>query len=279
MLFPNCFIEPDSGLEALANPNDALGIEIYSGHQARLRAPEFQGRNRIVDALAERLRAFTTPYEDQCSAQYYFDLVSTLRSFHGEFNRLVEVGVFMGGSSAVFGGLMDVFDYDLDLVDIDARFLRFAYERIRRTHPEAAKRVRLLHGDLPHYALQVMAEEAEAKCIVHHDGAHDFPQVVKDMASLSFVSDRILAIIAQDTHLRGTPEYMNFVDMALYAVFGTDLAYTPIGTHYEPHDERTQPNIYQGNYFMPGVPEGIVIPMAANSFHYPHPSMRPEAFL
>jgi hypothetical protein len=278
-MFPNQFIEPDHSLADLSDPNQKLQIETFSGAKAMLKTNRrLAGRNRIFDTLAQQLSAFEGRYEDQCSEDYYFDLVRTLRDLNGEFDRVVEVGVYMGGSSAIFGGCAPLFDYDLDLVDIDERFLRFAYERIRRLFPEAAKRVRLFHGDLPHYVACVLSGE-EARCLIHHDGAHDFNQVVKDLSSLYFVREKVHAVIAQDTHLRGTAEYMNFVDLALYAVFGTDVKYAPIGTSYDELDSRTSPNQYQGNYFMPDVPEGVVVPMAMNKFHYPHPSMKLEAFL
>lgn len=266
------FIEPDRDLEQLQDPNQKLGIGIYSGHKAASHWEGLRGSNRIFDQLTDRLDALDIPYEDQCSARYYYDLVTVLRDFNGEFNRVVEVGVYMGGSSVMFAGCAGRFDYDLDLVDIDANNLRFAYERIRRTTPEATARVRLFHGDLPSYVRKVLMQEAP-RCVVHHDGAHDFNQVVKDLASLSYVADKLHAVIAQDTHLRGTIEHMNFVDMALYAVFGLDLSYAPIGEVYQEHDSRTTPNPYQGNYFRPGVPEGFVLPMSMNRFHYPHPSM------
>jgi hypothetical protein len=272
------FIEPDAELADLADPNEKLGIPIYSGHKAIRHSGNLAGRSRIFDALAAQLKQFRVSYEDQCSAQYYFDLVTTLRDFNGEFDRLVEVGVYMGGSSAIFGGCLERFDYDLDLVDIDARFLRFAHERIRRLFPEAIGRVRLFHGDLPSYVRNVLMHE-EARCVVHHDGAHDFNQVVKDFASLSYVKEKLHAVIAQDTHLRGTLDNMNFVDMALYAVFGLDLNYAPIGAVYEEWDGRTEPNQYQGNYFVPGQHEGFVLPMAMNEFRYPHPSIKLEALL
>jgi len=276
---PHAFIEPDLSLADVADPNDKLGIEIFSGHRAGLKFNQaLMGRNRFFDEIADRIYEFKGRYEDQCSGRYYFDLVQTLRDLAGEYDRVVEVGVYMGGSSAIFGGGIAKFDYDLDLVDIDARFLRFAYERIRRAFPEAVDRVRLFHGDLPHYVQNVLSPE-KTKSLIHHDGAHDFNQVVKDLSSLSFVRDKIHAVICQDTHLRGTPEYMNFVDLALYAVFGTEVRYAPIGSAYDEWDQRTSPNKYQGNYFMPGVPEGVVVPLAENPFIYPHPSMKLEQFL
>ncbi|WP_204338104.1 hypothetical protein, partial [Proteus mirabilis] len=118
----------------------------------------------------------------------------------------------------------------------------------------------------PSYVRHVMLEERGRRNIVHHDGDHNFEQVVKDLAALSFVREDLVALIAQDTHLRGTPHFMNFVDMALYAVFGTELNYASIGAAYHGDNEMTRPNRYQGNYFMPGVAEGVVLPMAANSF-------------
>ncbi|MDV3455597.1 hypothetical protein RZN05_01270 [Sphingomonas sp. HF-S4] len=272
------FIEPYESardIEALAAH---LRSFIGSGHRALGGARQFAGQNRIFDRIVGQIGQFDLDYEDQCSAQYYFDLVRTLRDFNGQFDRVVEVGVFMGGSTAYLAGCSAAFDFDLDLVDISAPFLRFAYERVRRINPEAAKRIRLFHGDLPTYVREVMRTE-QGSTIVHHDGAHDFNQVVKDMASLFYARKNLLAVIAQDTHLRGSVKHMNFVDMALYAVFGTDLKYAPIGAVLGDHDMLTQPDNYFGNYFMPGVAEGVVLPMAANRFVYPHPAQPLEDLL
>jgi len=276
---PGLFIEPDSELASLEDPNTKLAIPIYSGYKAMDQARPLLGQNRIFDEIQARVTSeLGIQYEDQCSVKYYFDLVSTLRDFNGEFDRLVEVGVYMGGSSTIFAACATRFDYDLDLVDIDANFLRFAHERIRRLYPEATGRIRLFHGDLPTYVNNVLSRET-CRAVVHHDGAHDFNQVVKDMASLSYVQDKLYAIIAQDTHLRGTAEFMNFVDMALYAVFGLDLNYAPIGQVYGESHPSTAPNQWQGNYFMPHAPEGFVLPMSVNRFHYPHPELKLESLL
>ncbi len=99
------------------------------------------------------------------------------------------------------------------------------------------------------------------------------------MASLYYVRENLLAVIAQDMHLRGAAKAMNFVDMALYAVFGTDLKFAPIGAVFGEHDPLTQPDSYFGNYFMPGVAEGVVLPMASNRFVYPHPAQQLDDLL
>jgi hypothetical protein len=73
---------------------------------------------------------------------------------------------------------------------------------------------------------------------------------------------------------------MNFVDMALHAVFGMSMDYIPIGTTYSKQDEiMTTPNQFEGNYFVPGQPEGRVLILGKNSFYYPHPSMQLTEFL
>lgn len=38
------------------------------------------------------------------------------------------------------------------------------------------------------------------------------------------------------------------------------------------------PNIFGGNYFLPGKPEGMYLPMALNQFHYPHPLITIDDF-
>ena len=264
----------------MGNPNDKLGVQIFSGYQALRRADPFLGKNRFFDEIATKLRALNVPYEDQCSAKYYFDLVAALRNLSGEFERVVEIGCYMGGSASVIAGAAERLDYDFDIVDISENALLFTFERIRRAFPEAAKRVRLFHGSLPQYVARSLDSGDDARIVAHHDGAHDFMQVTKDLSSLSFLRDRLHSLIIQDTHLRGTMEFCNFVDMAVYAVFGTDVNYFPIGSAYTAaQTDLMNPNRYQGNYFMPDVPEGIVIPMSSNSFKYPHPMLPLESFL
>jgi cephalosporin hydroxylase len=275
---PGRFIAPDPALADSADPAAALGIVIRSGYRAIDESGRLAGASRIFDTLMAAAATIDLPYEDQCSAQYYFDLVRTLRDFNGEFDRVVEVGVYLGGSSTILAGCMAPFGFALDLVDIDAGNLQFAHERARRVDPAAAGRMRLFHGDLPAYVRAVMLAEP-GRYIVHHDGDHRFDQVVRDMAALSFVQDRLVAIIAQDTHLRGRVEYMNFVDMALYAVFGLDLKYAAIGTSYAAADGRTAPDAYYGNYFVADAPEGFVLPMALNRFRYTHPAQAIADFL
>ena len=272
------FVQPDVAREQVDDPVNFLGLEIYSGYRASTVSDHLLGHNSIFDALQSHAAKADFPYEDQCSAQYYFDLVRTLRDLNGEYNRVVEVGVFMGGSSSILAGCTQHFDFDLDLVDISLPFLQVSYERIRRLYPQHTGRIRLFHGDLPSYVRHEL-DSPPGKYIVHHDGAHDFNQVVKDMSSLYFIRERICAIIAQDTHLRGAVSAMNFVDMAMYAVFGLDLQYASIGTIYSEHDSRTAPNIYQGNYFFPGAAEGFVVPMKMNTFKYPHPHMSMDELL
>ncbi len=273
------FIAPDPALEAVDDLAAHMKLPIFSGHKAVHGLQQFRGLQPLFDDIMQRNRAFKQPYEDQCSARYYFDLYCALEAMRGHFNRVAEVGVYLGGASAVISGCSADMDFDLDLVDVNPGFLRFSYERIRRTHPGAEQRVRLFLGGLPEYTAKALVGSSD-KVVIHHDGAHAFDQVVKDMSSLYFAREAVTAIIAQDTHLRGRIKQLNFVDMALYSVFGTDLAYTPIGARYAADNATmTQPNPYQGNYFVPGQPEGMVMLMADNTFRYPHPSMQLSEFL
>ncbi len=103
--------------------------------------------------------------------------------------------------------------------------------------------------------------------------------MVKDLAALSFVREDLVALIAQDTHLRGTPHFMNFVDMALYAVFGTELNHASIGAAYygEQRNDSAQP--LSGQLLHAGVGGVVLLPMAANSFPLSAPAARRRAFL
>ncbi len=115
--------------------------------------------------------------------------------------------------------------------------------------------------------------------MLHHDGAHDFNQVVRDLGVLFYVKDKLHSIAIQDTHLRGLPHFYNFVDAAIYAIFGFNVNYLPLGAMYSEYDAlMTNPNEYQGNYFIPGQAEGMYIPVSENKFSYPHPAIKIEDF-
>jgi hypothetical protein len=274
---PGSFIEPMPELSDIKEVAAHLNLKVYSGFRAPLE--HFAGQNRVFDSIAERIANTPIRCEDQCSAQHYADLFEVVRGHFGRINRVVEVGVFMGGASTLLAGCLVPMDLTLDLVDISREYLLFTYERIHRTFPEAADRVRLFHGDLPTYVHQVLGNDADCSALVHHDGAHDFQQVVKDLSSLYYVRDRVRGLMIQDTHLRGRIEYCNFVDAAVYAVFGFDMKCQPLGQRYGEGHAALEPNRYQGNYFLPNTAEGAFIPFAANTFKYPHPSMKLEEFL
>lgn len=276
------FIAPDVSLEGQEHPHLALNVPIYSGYQAYADMYEHLGQDSRFDALVARVREVNLVLEDQCSSKYYYDLFRVLNVFTGQFNRVAEVGVYMGGSAVMFAGAIEHFDFDFDLIDISPEHLRFTYERIRRTFPGAIGRVRMFYGGLPEYAKAVMTgfDPAAVKTVIHHDGAHDFPQVVKDLSSLSFVRETIHSIICQDTHLRGGIGGLRFVDAALYAVFGPDFDFAPIGSAYDAGNTlMTTPNSYGGNYFLPDRPEGMVVPLDSNTFYYPHPSVAIDELL
>ncbi len=270
------FIEPSRELEGVADLAAHMQVPIYTGHRARYKS--FMGQNRLFDAIARRIHDTPIECEDQCSAKHYADLFEVLRVHFGRVDRVVEVGVFLGGASVMLAGAAQAMDFRLDMVDLNKRFLQFAYERVRRTFPEAAGRIRLFHGDLPSYVKSVLLEEP-ASAIVHHDGAHDFPQVVKDLASLSFVRDKVVGVALQDTHLRGRIDRCNFVDAAIYAVFGFDVNVLPLGTSYVEGSSQCEPNRFQGNYFLPDAAEGAWVSFDHNRFRYPHPSLPLEDFL
>lgn len=301
------FIEPDTSLEAAEKLHDHLNIEIKSGHRADLRSVD--DGSGILARVAEAIDESGVDHEDQCSARHYADVVANIVRIHGErgvgspgtrsrtarwfgrradgvtegpapVTRIVDVGVFMGGTSSVFAGCVERLGVSLDLVDTNETYLRFTYERLRRTFPTAVDRIRMFHGDLPTYVREVVAVESDERSVVHHDGAHDFDQVVRDLASLYYVRDRVPALAVQDAHLRCSDlRFMCFVDAAVFAVFGPTPAYRALGVVHDEDSPLTSPDEYFGNYCLPGVAEGMFIELADNRFRFPHPSMSLDALL
>ncbi|URM96310.1 class I SAM-dependent methyltransferase [Actinomadura madurae] len=271
------FLEPDPGLADVEHPHEALDIPIQGGHHADLK--HFAGRSTVFDRTAARIDSVGLAYEDQCSAYHYFDLFGCVERCHGELTRLVDVGVFMGGSSAILAGCVEPMGLELDLVDANTAYLQFTHERLRRIFPRAMTRVRMFHGDLPTYVANVLSAEHGTRALVHHDGAHGFDQVVKDLSSLFFVRDRVHGLAIQATHLRGDIRYLNFVDAAVYAMFGVGVKYEPLGANFPAGAPVTEPNEWNGNYFLAGQPEGMYVPFDGVEWKYPHPSMELEAFM
>ncbi|GGQ12742.1 hypothetical protein BKA00_006494 [Actinomadura coerulea] len=271
------FLEPDPDLAGVENLHEALRIRIQGGHRAEL--GRFAGRNAVFDRAAARIADAGPLYEDQCSAHHYYDLFCCVERCHGELTRLVDLGVFMGGSSAVLAGCVEPMGLELDLVDVNAAYLLFTYERLRRIFPRAMTRVRMFHGDLPTYVAGVLDAEPQTRALVHHDGAHGFDQVVRDLSSLFFVRDRVHGLAIHATHLRGDIQYLNFVDAAVSAMFGVGVKYEPLGANFPPDAPVTVPNRWNGNYFLAGQPEGMYVPFDGVEWKYPHPTMELETFL
>jgi hypothetical protein len=260
-----------------------LEISIMSGHRANFAG--FRGHNEHFDRIVERTARFDVGYEDQCSPTFYCDPFNCIYAFRDKLTRVIDLSVFMGGSSVILAGCAHEFDLQIDLIDIGSKYLHFGHERIRRICPELTDKVRLYNGDLPTYVRDVILREQGGCILVYHDGAHDFSQVVRDFCSLFYVKDQIHSVAIQDTNLRGQPHYPyagRFVDAAVYAIFGFDMKFAPMGTTFTADNKlMTTPNQYGGNYFVPDVPEGWFVPLDQNTFRYPHATMPPplEAFI
>jgi len=275
---PHQLIEPNQSLRSLSvdELRTKLGLGIKSGYRAVLQP--FSGQNSLFDRIIGKHAAFASGYEDQCSAKYYADLFSLLRNSYGEINRIVEVGVLMGGATSILYGCAEMFDLELDLIDFDESCLQFTYERVRRTYGEP-KRLRLYHGEVPHYVRDILSKENDVRALIQHDGAHSFQQVVLDLGSLYYQREKVHSLAVQDTHLRGYPHGFRFVDAAVHSIFGRNCSFTPIGTKYRASDElMMNPNAFGGDYFLADEPEGIYLLMKDNEFQYPHPRIPFEAF-
>lgn len=273
------FISPDERMQHCANPNDIANVSILTGSKADFKP--VKGKNALFDSVVDKIikQRDSISFEDQCSGQYYYDIFTQIRASLPDFNRIAEVGVYAGGSSCVIAGCIEDADTELDLIDLNKDYLRFSYERIRRLFPKVAARTRLFFGDLPTYVKNVMLDDQQHQYLVHHDAAHMFNIVVRDLASLYYVRNKIYALMIQDTHLRGgNVNSFLFVDAALYAIFGDGLQYAELGVKFgAPTHPAFQYNM-DGTYFNSNLPEGMFVPFALTHFRYPHPSIKLESF-
>jgi hypothetical protein len=273
------FIEPDRALDArpFGELHTLLDIPIYSGHRAEF--PQFDYPDLGFQQILSKVTVHGD-YEDQCSAKYYYDMYNIAVNEAEGVDRIVEVGTYMGGASVILAGCAERTGAELVMIDIVDRHLQFSYQRLARSFPSVAERVKLFCGDLPTYVRDaLMPEQSSSRLLVQLDGSHAFQEVIRDLGTLSYVKDRLIGIMAQDTHLRGIPNGARFIDAALYGVFGGDMQYMAMGSEYgEWQTELVTPNKYGGNYFMPGQPEGMYLPMSHNAFRYPHPDMTIDQF-
>lgn len=268
------FISPDPELENLPDPNTKFNVYIPSGIKADLEP--FMYRNPLFDTIAEKIIAQrnTMSYEEQCSGKYYFDCFNILQSLKGKIKRVAEVGTFLGGASCFFAGSMESCGFELDLIDIKKEYLLYTYERIRRAFPKKIGKIRLFLGDLSSYVKNVVQQENQHNILFHHDAADSYNMVVNDLAALSFVKEKTLGLIIQDTHLRSANvRSCVFVDAALFTVFGFNLKFTEIGIKLE---TPTEPAQNAKGYFIDNHAEGFYIPFDVNKFYFPHPSMKLE---
>lgn len=275
----HAFVEPDPSLQEIPFPqlHKHLNIPIFSGWRCNFTS--VARRDKEFDATTAKILTINDGYEDQCTDKHYFDLFQAARQ--SKAKRIVDVGVFMGGSSCVLSGAAELANGQVDLVDLNWHYLQFTRERLRRIYPKFASNIRIYHGTFPTYVKNVMMKE-QAPTFIHHDGAHEFYLVVKDLASMFFVRDQINTIVVQDTHLRGPlgKDGGNFVDAALVAVFGANALSTPLGAIYTPKDTHLiTPNQYQGNYFLAGRPEAIKLDVRRAEFLFPHPSFTIDQFI
>ncbi|MXP49909.1 class I SAM-dependent methyltransferase [Pantoea sp. Eser] len=181
------FIDPDETLQSLSFTDVAERLNFALKSSFKPNLTPWLGKNILLDDIVAKKDSSNDHYEDQCSAKYYYDIFNTIKSTLGEASRIVEVGVFMGGSTSILAGCSHYLGIELDLIDINRDFLQFAHERARRrSYPETVEsRVRMYHGTLPEYVRDVLMEEENVKIIIHHDSAHSFEQVIRDLGSLS----------------------------------------------------------------------------------------------
>lgn len=274
------FIAPDVDVQQYADPNEKYKIKFPTGCKARF--DELMPLNPNFQAVAQKIidQRSQMSFEDQCTAKYYFDVFTIAESLKTKINKIVEIGVYTGGMSTILAGAIHNTHIHLDLVDLNKVFLRLTYERIRRLYPDVAARTRLFFGDMATYVKNVALNEPYSKNLIHHDGSHTFNEVVKDVASLYYVRDRVQGLIIQDTNLRaGNIESYVFVDAALYAVFNSDLHYYSIGSMYPITTNPAFQISDHGVYWVAEKPEGMYIPFEMQKFHYPHPMMELDRFL
>lgn len=274
------FIEPDKTLESYTDPNDKY--KLARGVSYRPDYSEFVTQSTNFFHIIQRIEAIRSnfTFEDQCSAKYYFDIFNLTQSLADKITKVVDVGVFMGGSASILAGCIENKNVQLDLVDFGSEYLRTSYERVRRAFPEVAKRTRLFLGDLPTYINAVLLHEIDTMNLIQHDASHNFNEVVRDLAALSFVKNKVTGLMIQDTHLRGGNVGSGFfVDAALYAVFGGNMPFYELGIKLNAATEPAFQSSAFGTYFIDNQAEGMYIPFHLVNFRYPHSTIKLESLL
>lgn len=268
--------------ELLRDPNwgnfiaPDLTVSLNAGNLQRFSSPDFNAFTQQHPLFKNCLdKILSHPHQvdfdrHPSSAQYYVDAFQTMQAHLPSVQRVVKVGVFLGNFPCLLAGLIESTLVSLDLVDIHKQHLYIAYRRIFDLYPTVASRVRLFFGDLPSYVART-AHQKNTINMVHYNGSYNFNEIVNDLASLSFIKEKVLNVLTQHVNLRSVQmsEYV-FPDLAMLSVFGLNIHSQKLGQMLQTD---TEPNIAQQEFYyrISQRVEGLSIPLAENVFRYPHP--------
>lgn len=223
------------------------------------------GQNALFDTYFYNTENAMCIFEEQCSPQYYYDVVHFLTHFRP--GNIVECGVYHGGMTIFLAQVARHFDMTLDIIDINPDSLKYAYNYIQQVCPECLYAVRFFHGNMASYIAGNNCR-TDVKSFFQIDAGHDFISVLEDLVSIWFVRKNTQAIALQDIHLRSDNLYnTHFIEAAIVAVFGLNFK-----GHYFGDKVGGKDILWGGDYelyFKANTLEGVLLLMSENEFCYP----------
>lgn len=213
----------------------------------------------MLDQQIEKIRfALTTQgSHSHTSQEFQDDLLFYAHKFAGHGNCLIEVGCFRGGMTAQFAYVARKFGQGLEVIDINADYLKLAREAVSLAGSDTL--VNYHHCDLAAFVATSGSQIRPTLVLI--DGDHRYDGVSADIRALYKMKTRPFAAAFHDFSLRYiTPELASVrVDKALVDAFGPDFPHVKIGEIAGIGKTlRTVPSA-DGHYHEIGKPEGVLI--------------------
>ena len=222
----------------------------------------------LFDQAMKAVYAGKQPFEEECSPQYYCDVVNYLLANRSQIDTVMEIGCYQGGFTGILAQVAHELGMAYYVIELDPRYLLFTHERVGLLAPASLQSIRFYRGTLTQFIDEHSELLRNRNAMLVMDGPHNYEGVLTDLAASHRIRDHIHSIAAHDFHLRSA-NWRNdvFVDRAIFSVFGFDAPLIGIGFNTgdwvgDPDADRTEYKLYN----KPNCPEGVIISLAENSY-------------
>lgn len=226
------------------------------------------GKVPLFDQAMKAVYTAGQPFEEECSPQYYCDVMNYLLANRGQIDTVMEIGCYQGGFTGILAQVTHELGMAYYVIELDPRYLLFTHERVGLLTPASLQSMRFYRGTLTEFIDEHADLLRNRSAMLVMDGPHNYEGVLTDLVASHRIRTNVHSIAAHDFHLRSA-NWRNdvFVDRAIFSVFGFDAPLIGIGFNTgdwigDPDADRTEYKLYN----KPNCHEGVIISLAENSY-------------